>query len=284
MPRTTISDVAVAEAGPGRRGSRSRPPAARPPRGRGRSCSRRTRRAPRRSARAGRSSCSASSSALEHPAGEDLLAAAADRPAVDRQRVAVLELLEQARARRVDDRMPARARSSGPGSGSGRSRSRDVDHGPHPGRDQLLGGDPVEVGVVDHRDVGRAQALDQVLGLAPQPRASRGSPSRSRRRCDATRAPEAAAACRWHGLRLGEPGSDRQRRRAGSRRRQHLAGVTAGGLVDAVARRPACGRSRRPARRRSTPLDAWPASGPAAICLLIAEVPRRPARRPAAGG
>ncbi len=33
-----------------------------------------------------------------------------------------------------------------------------------PGRDQLLGGDPVDVEVVDDGDVARVQAFDQVLG------------------------------------------------------------------------------------------------------------------------
>src|SRR5438046_104489 len=44
-----------------------------------------------------------------------------------------------------------------------RRRGRDVDDDANAGLDELLGGDAVDVGVVDDRDVVRAEALDEVL-------------------------------------------------------------------------------------------------------------------------
>ena len=46
---------------------------------------------------------------------------------------------------------------------------RGVDHGAHPGRDQLLGGDPVDVDVIDDGDIAGREAFDQVLGAPPEP-------------------------------------------------------------------------------------------------------------------
>ena len=47
-----------------------------------------------------------------------------------------------------------------------------------PGFDQLLGGDPVDVDVVDDRDVPGSQALDQMLGPRAEPRGTFDRPIR----------------------------------------------------------------------------------------------------------
>ena len=47
-----------------------------------------------------------------------------------------------------------------------------VDHGRHAGVDQAVGGDAVDVGVVDDGDVARLQALDEVLGALAHPGAT----------------------------------------------------------------------------------------------------------------
>ena len=95
----------------------------------------------------------------EHPAAQDRLAAGADRAALDPQPLAVAEQLERVALLDVDEHHPGAGEQQRPGvrvaavGGLGR-----VDHRPHPGRDQLLGGDPVDVEVVDDRDVARAPA------------------------------------------------------------------------------------------------------------------------------
>ena len=61
---------------------------------------------------------------------------------------------------------------------------RGVEHRDDPGFDQLLGGDAVDVDVVDDRDLAGAQALDQVLGpLARAGRRLRSAPPAARRSC-----------------------------------------------------------------------------------------------------
>ena len=72
------------------------------------------------------------------------------------------------------------------------------------GCDQLLGGDPVDVDVVDDGDVAGAQALDQVLGPLAEP----GGAFDRRFRACAVAAPEqsgkATATGGCHPLRLGQ--------------------------------------------------------------------------------
>ena len=48
----------------------------------------------------------------------------------------------------------------------------DVDDRPHASRHQILGGDPIEVGVIDDRHVPGVEALDELLGPAAQPGAA----------------------------------------------------------------------------------------------------------------
>ena len=115
-------------------------------------------------------SCSASSVGVQHAARREHRPVAADLAAHDHHRIAVLKLLEQRRRGRVDQAHagPRQEQRAGVRIAPGGGR-RDVDDRPHPGRHQVLGGDPVEVGVVDDRDVAGAQALDQLLGPAAEP-------------------------------------------------------------------------------------------------------------------
>src|SRR5205085_11776998 len=48
-------------------------------------------------------------------------------------------------------------------------RRRHVDHVPATRGDEVLTGDTVDAGVVDHRHVGGAEPLDEVLGALPEP-------------------------------------------------------------------------------------------------------------------
>ena len=267
-----------------------------------RSCSRRTRRAPRRSARAARESCSASSSASEHAARRERPSRCGEprrrRPSPGRRPAAPRRAAP--RARRSAAPRPARAQRAGVRIAAGRGR-RDVDHRPHPGRDQVLGGDPVEVGVVDrsrcHR---RRRRLTRSLVLRPSralpwmdvigARAGRGRCASAGRAREIGRAWPSDApdyprngGTRKHRLeaasRARSPASPAAP--AGSGGREQLAGVAARGLVVALGRR-ACGRSRRPARRRPT-RSTVAAPGRREAPSRSGSAPR-PGRRPAAGG
>ncbi len=78
--------------------------------------------------------------------------------------VAVADLLEQRRAGGVDERHSAPDELERPRvREAARNGRRDVDDDPHPGLDELLRGDPVELGVVDDRDVIRAEPRHQPL-------------------------------------------------------------------------------------------------------------------------
>ncbi len=87
---------------------------------------------------------------------------------------------------------------------------RGVDHRGDAGGDQLLGRDPVDVDVVDHGDVARAQAFDQVLGAlaeasGPFDRRVGSGPSAS-----SEQGGQATATDGGHAPRLGQPKLDRQ--------------------------------------------------------------------------
>ena len=102
---------------------------------------------------------------------KDLAPAGHDGAAVDRHAVAIAEQLEGIALLDVEQRHPGLREQQRPGVGVAPvGGGRGVDHRAHPGRDQLLGGDPVDVDVVDDRDVAGSKALDQVLGPAPEPR------------------------------------------------------------------------------------------------------------------
>src|SRR5262249_23100978 len=87
-----------------------------------------------------------------------------------------------------------------------RQRLRHVDDDAHTGLEQLLGGDPVEIRVVDDRDVVLAEAVDEALRPAVEPgrtreldQASHGLPRPQRpgtraRRASARTRPSARAA------------------------------------------------------------------------------------------
>ena len=134
-------------------------------------------------------------------------------------------------------------------------RRRRVDHRDDARLDQAVGGDPVEVGVVDHRDLARLEPLDQVLG-APVDARRRPAIAIGRRR----------AARRGAGAISGVPAAHAAGRTAPPRLEQ-LGGVAArvGRVADA---RRACATARRRARRRRRRARAPP-------CALAA-----PARLP----
>jgi hypothetical protein len=98
-------------------------------------------------------------------------AVAPDLAARDPHDLPVGEIVEERRPGRVDqaharadelERPRVRKRPAGGG--------RDVDDDPHAGLHELLGRDPVEVGVVDDRDVLGPQALDEVFRPPPEAR------------------------------------------------------------------------------------------------------------------
>ncbi len=67
-----------------------------------------------------------------------------------------MKRLEQGSGRRVDqlDTGLSQEERAGVRITTGR-RLRDVDHRPNSARDQILGGNPIEILVIDHRDVRR---------------------------------------------------------------------------------------------------------------------------------
>ena len=155
---------------PGSAGSRLRRSAGRSPGARGRPCSRRTRPARRRSA----ARCSLQLPVPARPRrapGRAATSWSAIRtvPPSIAQPVAVVEQLEEAGARGIDEADPGPGQHQRPRVGVlAVGGGRGVEHGGDPGRDQLLGRDPVDVEVVDDGDVARAQLLHQVLGALSQ--------------------------------------------------------------------------------------------------------------------
>jgi hypothetical protein len=102
----------------------------------------------------------------------DQLSIRGDSAVLDLQAVAIGDQLEELRAG-VDQQHPGTDQGEGPGVRIGAiGGGRGVERCPDPTRDQLLGGDPVEIAVVDHRDVPRPESLHQVLGAPAQARGS----------------------------------------------------------------------------------------------------------------
>ena len=134
----------------------------------------------------------------EHAPAQDLLAADADDAARDRHRLAVAQQLEGVARRDVDQQHPGAGEQQRPGVRVAPVGGlRGVDHRPHAGRDQLLGRDPVDVEVVDDRDVAGTQPLDQVLGAAPEPGGALDRPVRRTPRCAARAAQGSDGDWRW---------------------------------------------------------------------------------------
>jgi hypothetical protein len=89
---------------------------------------------------------------------------APDLPAADDDRVAVLQLVEQRGARRVDEQHPGLDEQQRAHVGVAvRRRAGSVDDRLDTARDQILGRDAVEVLVIDDRDIMRLQPLDEGL-------------------------------------------------------------------------------------------------------------------------
>jgi hypothetical protein len=88
-------------------------------------------------------------------------------PTLDHEVLSVSQLLEERGGGRLDEPHPGsrQHQRSRVRIAPGRER-RDVDHGAHAGRRQVLGGDAVEVRVVDHGEVAGLEALHEVLGPA----------------------------------------------------------------------------------------------------------------------
>ncbi len=93
-----------------------------------------------------------------------------DLASVDPEVVAVRHLLEELCAGRVDQPHAGadELERAGVRKASGR-RGCDVDDDADAARSELLGRDAVDVGVIDDRDVVRAEVLDELLRQAPEP-------------------------------------------------------------------------------------------------------------------
>src|SRR5207302_1944914 len=113
----------------------------------------------------------------------DQLVAAPDLGAVDANLLALVQPVEYVLTGSVDERYaglhhPDRTAIRIPA----RDRFTRVHDRGHPRLDEPVGGDPVEIPVVDHGDVAGLKALDEVLGPAVDSRCAR----RGRRRASAT--------------------------------------------------------------------------------------------------
>ena len=116
-------------------------------------------------------SCSASSATLKDAARRQHRPVASNLAAGDRDEVTVPQLLEERRGGCVDQPDAGLARASAARrSGSGRSSegATFTTAGTRRGH-EVLSGDPIEVRVVDDRDVRRTQAADEHLRLPPEP-------------------------------------------------------------------------------------------------------------------
>ena len=178
---------------PASAGTRRCRSAGRSPRAHGRPCSRRIgqRLVDRSRWRSKRRSSSSTPSARPRRSGSPPMSTVRPRS----QPVAVVEQVERARHRRRRSggsrRGPAAAARR---SDSGRRWSREaLITARDAGCDQLLGGDPVDVDVVDDRDLAGAQPLDQVLGPPAKPHRALDHRAWRSRRCDARAEREATA-------------------------------------------------------------------------------------------
>ncbi len=122
----------------------------------------------------------------EHAPVRHLMAANHHGAPLDRHRVAVAKPLEKLSTGHVDQADPGPGEHQRSGVGVATVGGlRGVQHGTHAGRDQLLGRDPVDVEVVDDRNVAGPEALDQRAWCAAPGERFRGSPPRPKPRCDA---------------------------------------------------------------------------------------------------
>ena len=235
--------------------------------------------------------------AAEDPAAQHLLVADQHRAAVDPQPVAVFEQLEEAGAGGVDeaDPLPRQHQRAGVGVlavGGGRG----VEDRGDAGFDQLLGGDAVDVDVVDDGDVAGPQALDQVLGPLAQP--GRAFDRRFRAHTVATpeQSRKATATGGGHATQIRRQGWAPQeqgvcyqrlacepkcRRSLSGQRPQQLAGVAGGGLVGALAAEHAADLLDHALAVEA--LDGGQRARPRRLASRAGSGRRR-ARRPGAGG
>ena len=219
----------------------------------------------------------------EHPVAVD----GDRRPLVDRLHHLGADVVDQGDAGLAEQQRPEVRVAAG-------DRGGGVDHRHRGGVDQRLGRHPVEVLVVDHRDVAGLQALDQPLGAPVDPGDAGDRPVRVG--AASRTAPTAAAvdAVTWSAPgRLGRRDADRRPsgrrhgravvgsvvRRGGSpagvatqrpllagRGRQQLGGVGAGGVAVGLARQHArqlddplvVVEHGRPATRSRRRRSAWP--------------------------
>ena len=108
---------------------------------------------------------------LERAAAREAGPVAEDAGAAHGQLLALGDLVEELRARGVDQRDAAADEQQRPGvRKAARERLRHVDDDADAGLEQLLGGDAVEVGVVDDRDVVLAEPVDEALRPAVESR------------------------------------------------------------------------------------------------------------------
>ena len=203
---------------------------------------------------------------LAHAGGDDL--GADQHPvAVDRDRRTLVDRLHDLGADVVDEGDAGLAQQQRAQVGvAAADRRGGVDHRDGRGVDQRLGGHPVEVLVVDDRDVARAQALDQALGAAVDP--GHAGDRRRRRHVAATqRRPREPA------QRRGPSGGPPRRgpwsptparaRRSGARRTPAPSGarlVAGGGRATQRPRSPAAVASSSAAWTRAASLSGWPDS------------------------
>ncbi len=183
------------------------------------------------------------------PDGERRFRCGESRPPADRDRVAVAKLLEERGVGRLDQPDPGlgERERTGVRIAPGGER-RDVDDGGDAGGREVLRGDPVEVRMVDDRDVGGTEASHQHLGAPPESRV----PLDGRLRAWGTIAPspeQAASTAAHRGLhRLDYPRRRRSMRpRAAPRSRagsQACAAPAPPGARPAARECPAAFRSR----------------------------------------
>jgi hypothetical protein len=126
--------------------------------------------------------------------GEDGAVLQQQPVAVDADRRPLLDRRQHVLADAVDERDAGVDEDLGAEVGvAARRAGRGVDHRGHPAGDQRVGAHPVDVDVVDDRDVPGAQPLGEVLGAAVQPHGAAHSGGRFRR-------PATAEGADAHGL------------------------------------------------------------------------------------
>ena len=154
-----------------------------------------------------------------------------------RQPLALAQQLEGVALFDVDQQHPGAGEHQRPGVRVAAVRGRRrVEHGPHAGRDQLLGRDPVDVEVVDDGDVAGREPLDQVLGAAAEPGDALDRPRPGPRRSAVRAAQGSDGDWRWPRSEVNRSGKRRKARVAqASGGREQLAGVAGRRLVGAAA-------------------------------------------------